>query len=69
MADATDLAMTQECIDYVKDEVLQTPWRGGLAATQVGYSPFVSNAEERSWRSLKQLFPNCCRIPMMTEQS
>ena len=62
LEDPNDLALSSQGIQYLRKEVLRTEddgpkWRGGLAATQVGYSPFVSNAEERSWRSLKELFP------------
>jgi hypothetical protein len=62
MESDTDFAMTDEAIRYIKEQVLSDDgknalWRGGLASTQIGYSPFVSNAEERSWRTLKHLFP------------
>ena len=62
MADNADLDMSPAGIEYIKDNFLcddasSALWRGGLAAQQLGYHPYVSNAEERSWRSVKQLFP------------
>lgn len=61
MFNRTDLANEQKLAQYLTDEVFQKQengsyactWRSGLDSVEAGYRTYVSNNEERFWRTAK----------------